>query len=81
MTEHYWWEEGTCQSPCLGHHGLMERAAGQFKDVPAISPHSPAAQGVSIYTRVFNALATPGFSSLLLVTRPSSTDTRVPHTQ
>lgn len=81
MTEHYWWEEGTCQSPCVGHHGLTEGAVGQFKDVPAISSHSPAAQGVSIYTRVFNALATPGFSSLLLVTRPSSTDTHVPHTQ
>lgn len=51
---------------------------GQLKRVPAVAIPSPAAQGVSIYTRVFHALATPGFSTPLLATLPSSTDTHMP---
>lgn len=46
---------------------------GQRQEGPAITTHWAAAQGVSIHTRGVHALATPGFSTLLLAILPSST--------
>lgn len=80
MSKRYWWEKGASESPWLGHDDLREGPVDQIKKVPAITSHSPAAQGVPTDTRVFHALATPGFSTQLLAPFPSSTtDTHAPH--
>lgn len=79
MSKYYWWEKGTSASPWLGHDALTEGPGGQLKKcLPSASAH--LLPRVCPVTQGFHALATPGFSALLLATLPSSTDTHAPHT-
>lgn len=57
--------EGISESPLLDMISQMD-LTGQLGEMPATNTRWPAAQGVSLNTRVFHALPTPGFFIWLL---------------